>query len=85
MKNTEIRQRIEEKLEHLTREELILVENYLSTSFSAQKSLNQPAQSEEERIKLIYSLQGKYAHIGTSSEEFAQRKQEEIDWDDRNR
>ena len=41
--------------------------------------------SEEERQQLIKSLQGKYAHAPTSSEDFAQQKQAEIDWEERNR
>jgi hypothetical protein len=27
---------------------------------------------------------GKYAHVAISSDEFARRKQEEIEWEDRN-
>ncbi len=38
----------------------------------------------ESKAELIRSLHGKYAHLQTSSELFAQRKQEEIDWEDRN-
>lgn len=41
--------------------------------------------SEEERRRLIHSLRGKYTNILSSSEDFAQRKQTEIDWEDRNR
>jgi len=41
--------------------------------------------SEEERQQLIKSLQGKYAHAPTSSEDFAQQKQAAIDWEERNR
>jgi hypothetical protein len=42
------------------------------------------ATSQEKKAELIRSLRGKYAHLQTSSELFAQRKQEEIDWEDRN-
>ncbi len=41
--------------------------------------------SQQEREQLINSLQGKYAHAPTSSEDFARQKQAEIDWEDRNR
>ncbi|ELS33576.1 MULTISPECIES: hypothetical protein [Pseudanabaena] len=40
--------------------------------------------SFESKAEFIRSLRGKYSHIQTSSELFAQRKQEEIDWEDRN-
>ena len=35
--------------------------------------------SQQEREQLINSLQGKYAHAPTSSEDFARQKQAEID------
>lgn len=41
--------------------------------------------SYDKKAEFIRSLRGKYAHLQTSSELFAQRKQEEIDWEDRNR
>jgi hypothetical protein len=41
--------------------------------------------SQDKKAEFIRSLRGKYAHLQTSSELFAQRKQEEIDWEDRNR
>lgn len=52
--------------------------------FYNQKSsiINQELAKNPE--ELIYSLQGKYAHATTSSEEFAQQKQAEIDWEKRN-
>ena len=43
------------------------------------------APSQDKKAEFIRSLRGKYAHLQTSSELFAQRKQEEIDWEDRNR
>lgn len=49
--------------------------------------LNKEAMSEEQarRAALIKSIRGKYAHVPTSSEEFAERKQVEIDLEDRHR
>ena len=41
--------------------------------------------SYDKKAEFIRSLRGKYAHLQTSSQLFAQRKQEEIDWEDRNR
>ena len=42
-----------------------------------------PVENEQQQA-LISNLRGKYAHVATSSDEFARRKQEEIDWEDRN-
>ena len=39
--------------------------------------------SFESKAELIRSLRGKYSHIQTSSDKFAQSKQEEIDWEDK--
>ncbi|MBE9143298.1 hypothetical protein [Planktothrix mougeotii] len=39
---------------------------------------------QKKRKVLINILQGKYAHASTSSEDFAQQKQKEIDWEERN-
>ena len=39
--------------------------------------------NNKEKISLIHSLRGKYARVNTSSDEFAQRKQEEIDRENR--
>lgn len=41
--------------------------------------------SVEQKTELVRSLRGKYAHLQTSSDKFAQSKQEEIAWEDRNR
>jgi len=38
----------------------------------------------KKRKILINTLQGKYAHASTSSEDFAQQKQKDIDWEERN-
>ena len=89
MKNkTEIKQKITAKLEKLTTEELILIDSLLSninSYFEHNKNLSKVSSSETEKQKLIKSLQGKYAHAPTSSEDFARAKQEEIDWENRKR
>ena len=41
--------------------------------------------SAEQKAELLRSLRGKYAHLQISSDKFAQSKQEEITWEDRNR
>jgi hypothetical protein len=44
-------------------------------------SASQPGKShseQSERERIIHSLRGKYAHIKTSSEDFARRKMVEI-------
>ncbi len=38
-----------------------------------------------QKYSLIHSLRGKYADVTTSSDEFAARKEREIDWENRNR
>jgi hypothetical protein len=88
MTKAEIKQRITEKLENLTAEELILIDDLLTnlnSYFQNQNRLNKIPPTETERKQLIKSLQGKYAHAPSSSEDFARRKQEEIDWEERNR
>ena len=88
MKSQEIKQQINQKLDNLTIEELTLVDsllNNLNSYFNKKKSLKTNLQSTEKRKELIHSLRGKYAYISTSSEDFAKRKQEEIDWEERNR
>jgi hypothetical protein len=86
--NTEIKQKITEKLENLTTEELMLIDHLLTnlnSYFEQQKNLDKVPSSGTEKQELIKSLQGKYAHAATSSDDFARRKQEEIDWEERNR
>ncbi len=81
MNSTQLRQEIIESLANLSDDELFQVKEMIKQSFLRENTI----QSEEERKQLIRSLQGKYAHVATSSEDFARRKQEEIDWEDRNR
>lgn len=45
---------------------------------------NERVFSGEEKKEFIKSLRGKYAFVKTSSDKFATRKQEEIDWEERN-
>ncbi|MBE5231093.1 MAG: hypothetical protein INR81_19150 [Microcystis aeruginosa PMC 728.11] len=81
MNATAIRQQIIESLANLSGEQLLQIRELIEQNFLPQIK----PKSEEERQQLIKSLQGKYAHAPTSSEDFAQQKQAEIDWEDRNR
>ena len=81
MNATAIRQQIIESLANLSGEQLLQIRELIEQNFLPQIK----PKSEEERQQLIKSLQGKYAHAPTSSEDFAQQKQAEIDWAERNR
>lgn len=81
MSSTAIRQQIIESLANLSGEQLLQIRELIEQNFLPQIK----PKSEEERQQLIKSLQGKYAHAPTSSEDFAQQKQAEIDWEERNR
>ena len=80
MNATAIRQQIIESLANLSGEQLLQIRELIEQNFLPQIK----PKSEEERQQLIKSLQGKYAHAPTSSEDFAQQKQAEIDWEERN-
>ena len=81
MNATAIRQQIIESLANISGEQLLQIRELIEQNFLPQIK----PKSEEERQQLIKSLQGKYAHAPTSSEDFAQQKQAEIDWEERNR
>ncbi|GCL57557.1 hypothetical protein [Microcystis aeruginosa] len=81
MNATALRQQIIESLANLSGEQLLQIRELIEQNFLLQIK----PKSEEERQQLIKSLQGKYAHAPTSSEDFAQQKQAEIDWEERNR
>ena len=55
----------------------------LITELEKQPEPERPPILEAERIALIRSVCGKYAHLPTSSEDFIRRKQEEIDIENR--
>jgi len=68
MNATAIRQQIIESLANLSGEQLLQIRELIEQNFLPQIK----PKSEEERQQLIKSLQGKYAHAPTSSEDFAQ-------------
>jgi|GEM_PF-4246629 len=43
------------------------------------------ASTREERLAYSQTARGRFAHLPNSSDAFAQRKQAEIDWEDRDR
>jgi len=68
-----------------------IIEKIHALPFVEQRKLREILINEEEdieketqrRIELSKKIMGKYAHLLTSSEEFARRKQEEIDLEDK--
>jgi len=78
--HTQIRQEIIESLNSLSDDQLWQVRELIKQNFLPEITVK----SQEERKQLINSLRGKYAHLNTSSEDFAKQKQAEIDWEDRN-
>lgn len=44
---------------------------------------NEKAEKRRKHVEFVRSLCGKYAHLPTSSEDFARRKQEEIELEDK--
>lgn len=80
MNKAKICQEIMESLEVLSDVDLMQVKELINQTFIPKNN----QKTQEERQQLIHSLRGKYAHISTSSDDFAQRKQAEIDWEDRN-
>ena len=89
MTRTELQQRIIQKLETMESEKLAIVASFLDSLdvYSGAKNQQQGSSNilDEQRRELIRSLRGKYANSSVSSEEFSRRKQEDIDWEERNR
>jgi len=69
--STAVLEEIIEKLEQLSEAE----QQKLAEAIEQQKQMK----AETERRAFIRSLRGKYAFVPTSSEDFARRKQEEIE------
>ena len=68
-----------------------IIEKIHTLPFVERQKLREILDSEEDeiekerqrRIELSKKIMGKYAHLNTSSEEFARRKQEEIELEDK--
>ena len=73
--STAVSEEIIEKLGLLSEAE----QQKLAEAIEQQKQMK----AETERRAFIRSLRGKYAFVPTSSEDFARRKQEEIEIEDR--
>lgn len=88
MDKLELRQKIIEKIKIMEDQKLIFLNTIIDSLDiyldSPNIINNKRVFSGEEKKKFIKSLKGKYAFIKTSSDEFATRKQEEIDWEERN-
>lgn len=95
MNETELKEKILQKIEGMEQDTLLFIDRFLD-SFNAyradQRSLpvilpfinGEPSSNGEQRKAIVSRLRGKYSHLELSSDEFARRKQEEIDWEDRN-
>jgi hypothetical protein len=83
----ELKQEIIEKIKIMEDKKLAFLSSIidsLDTYLESPNINNERVFSDEERKEFIKSLKGKYAFVKTSSDEFATRKQEEIDWEERN-
>jgi hypothetical protein len=82
---------LQKKLTSIDQEKLAFFTRFFDsfeTYFESQTRLAlspEPPLNDDQRQLLVSSLRGKYAHTSTSSDEFAQKKQEEIDWENRAR
>ncbi len=89
MSEVQLKQRIVQKLERMSQEKLAFLDNFIDSldSYLQSQSIDTVREelSNDQRRQFIRSLRGKYARAATSSSEFAHRKQEEIDWEERHR
>lgn len=75
---SDIRQNINQYLDQLSPDRLLVAAEFLAYLAEKEQKEKIPRQTQT-REEFVRSLQGKYAHLPNSSEEFARRKQEEID------
>ncbi len=84
----ELRQNIWQRLEKMEEKKLTAVINFLDSLDISSTSQNYEQEvcisNDETRNELIKSLRGMAIHSSFSSDDFIQRKQEEIDWEERN-
>lgn len=80
MNITEPRRQINQYLDRLSPEQLHLVLGFLA---GIAPESGQTGDRTKSRAELIRLARGKYAHLPGSSEEFARRKLEEIDLEDK--
>ncbi len=84
MTQTELKQSIIQRIDRMQPEQLALLVSFLDSFETYSQSVSQSQLTKEKRHKLIESLRGKYVYTSTSSDDFARRKQDEIDWEERN-
>lgn len=84
MTQAELKQSIIQRLDRMQPEQLAFLVSFLDSFETYSQSVSQSQLTEEKRHELIKSLKGKYAYTSTSSDDFARRKQDEIDWEERN-
>ena len=82
MTQAELKQSIIQRLDRMQPEQLAFLVSFLDTFETYSQSVSQSQLTAEKRHELITSLKGKYAY--TSSDDFAQHKQDKIDWEERN-
>ena len=82
MSETQLRQRIIQKLEGMGQETLAFLEQFIDslTIYRRSQRLTETPVDDEQQRAFVASLRGKYADVATSSDEFARRKQAEIDF-----
>lgn len=88
MNQLELKQEIIEKIKIMEHKKLAFLNTIIDSldTYLESPNINNNERffSGEEKKEFIKSLKGKYAFVKTSSDEFAIRKQEEIDWEERN-
>lgn len=57
--------------------------NFLRFLKMQRDSATGPILTPDERLTLSRAAKGRFAHLSNTSDSFSQRKQEEIDWEDR--
>lgn len=78
MNTSESRQQINQYLDQLSPDRLLLAAELLASL--AEKERKEKIRPQgQSRAEFVRSIQGKYAHLPNSSEQFARRQQEEID------
>lgn len=81
---TELRQNIWQRLENMEIEKLNAVMDFLDSLDTSSQNQHKISQGEDKtRQALIKKLRGMASNSPFSSDQFAEKKQEEIDWEER--
>ena len=87
MSETQLRQQVIQKLDGMGQETLALLDRFidsLNIYRQSQQSMTSEAVTDDEQHDVVRSLRGMAAQSTLSSDDFASRKQAEIDWEERN-